>query len=293
MTRRYITLIATLLLTCLAASAQDTDEVVRPIRNILQLQVGGAKMRDTYLTPQMYSGPALGVTYERWHAWKDMRWTSQQIVSATFAMAKDRGDHSEAWAGRFGYRYAAHFRWEDVMWQGLTLMAGPYANVQGGFNYNLKLAGGNNPATAQVAVQSGASVASVWHYLLRGQACSAMLQMQMPLLGYALQPEYGASYYETFYLETAENLNHFTSLHNRQDLDLRLTTDMAVSVIPWMKNNANRLRLGVGYHIETMDVNDIVTRFSTFDFVIGLVFDHIKYNPQKSNHLTRQAYEAY
>ena len=293
MTRRYITLIATLLLTCLAASAQDADEVVRPIRNILQLQVGGAKVRDTYLTPQLYSGTALGATYERWHAWQDTRWTSQQVVSATFAIAKDRGDHSEAWAGRFGYRYAAHFRWDDVVWQGLTLMAGPYANVQGGFNYNLKLAGGNNPATAQVAVQTGASMAGVWHYQLRGQACSVMLQMQTPLLGYALQPEYGASYYETFYLGTAGNLHHFTSLHNRQDYDFRLTTDMAFSVLPWMKNNANSLRLGAGYHIETMDVNDVVTRFSSFNIIIGLVFDHIKYNRQNTNLLKRQAHEAY
>ena len=172
-------------------------------------------------------------------------------------------------------------------------MAGPYANMQGGFNYNLKMAGSNNPATAQVAVQMGASMAGVWHYELGGQACSAMLQMQMPLLGYALQPEYGASYFEAFYLKSSENLNHLTSLHNRQDLDVRLTTDLAVSVLPWSRDNANSLRLGLGYHIETMDVNEVVTRFSTFDFIIGLVFDHIKYNRQKTNLLKRQAYEAY
>ena len=291
--KSFILLTSALLLSDFSVHAQDEDETVRPVRNVLQLHLGEAKVRDTFLTPQLYSGPSLGIGYERWHAWKDMRWTSQQMVSATMAFGEDRGAHSEAWSGRFGYLYAAHFRWDDVFWPGLTLMAGPYAKMHGGFNYNLKLAGANNPATAHVAVQTGASVAGVWHYQLRRQACSAMLQMQVPLIGYALQPEYGASYYETFYLETAGNQHHFTSLHNRQDLDLRLTTDMAVSVIPWMKDNANSLRLGVGYHIETMDVNEVVTRFSTFDFIIGLVFDHIKFNRQNTNLLNRQAHEAY
>lgn len=277
----------------MARAQEDADKVVRPVRNILQLQMGEAQVRDTYLTPQLYSGPALGVSYERWHAWKNISWVSQQVVSAKFAMAEDRGKHSEAWAGRFGYSYAAHHRWDDVIWSGLTLMTGPYATVHGGFNYNLKLAGANNPATAQVAVQAGASVAGVWHYKLRGQACSAMLQMQMPLMGFALQPEYGASYYETFYLENSDNTTHFTSLHNRQDFDFRLTTDLALSALPRMRNNGNSLRLGVAYHIETMDVNDVVTRFSSLDFVIGMVFDVIKYKRQNSNLLTRQAHEAY
>lgn len=291
--RNKIVLLLSLLWMVPLAYAQELDEVVRPIRNILQLQLGEAKVRDTYLTPQLYSGPELGVNYERWHAWKDTRWASQQVVSATMAMAEDRGAHSETWAGRFGYRYAAHYRWDDVFVSGLTLMTGPYANMEAGFNYNLKMGGSNNPATAQVAVQAGASVAGVWHYRMQGQACSAMLQMQMPLLGYALQPEYGASYYESFLLKSDKNLHHFTSLHNRQDYDFRLTTDLAVSALPWCKNNANSLRLGVGYHIETMDVNEIVTRFSSFDLIIGLVFDHIKYNRQNTNLLKRQVYEAY
>ena len=291
--QKYILLITTLLMACSSATAQEAEGVVRPVRNVMQLHLGDSKVRDTYLTPQLYSGITLGLTYERWHAWKNTRLTSQQIVSAMMSMGDDRGQHSEAWAFRVGYRYAAHYRWDDVFWSGLTLMAGPYANVQGGGNYNLKMAAANNPATAQVAVQMGASVAGVWHYRLRGQACSAMLQMQTPLLGYALQPEYGASYYETFYLGTAGNLHHFTSLHNRQDYDFRLTTDMAFSVLPWMKNNANSLRLGAGYHIETMDVNDVVTRFSSFNIIIGLVFDHIKYNRQNTNLLKRQAHEAY
>lgn len=293
MHRKLFILSCLLCISCLITHAQEVEEAVRPVKNAIELKLGRGSARDTYLTPQLYSGLNLGAEYERWHAWKNPRWTSQQRLSAHFGMLEDKGHHSEEWVGRFGYRYAAHYRWDHLWLEPLTLLVGAFAGVEAGFDYNLKLAGGNNPATAKVAANMGLSAAGVWHYQLRGQACSAMLQLQLPLMGYALQPEYGASYYETFYLETAGHAHHFTSLHNRQDLDVRLTTDVAISAIPWMRHNGNSLRLGMGYRIETMDINQVVTRYSSFDFVIGLVFETLKYNRQKSDLLKRPAHEAY
>ncbi len=269
------------------------DTVARPVTHVLQLQIGNAKVRDTYLTPQLYSGQNWGIQYERWHAWKQPRWGSQQMLSAQFGMLEDKGNHSEEWAGRFRYRYAAHYRWTHLWREELSFMVGAFVGLETGFDYNLKLASGNNPATAKVAVNTGVSAVGVWDYSLRQQSCKALLQLQLPLMGYAMQPEYGASYYETFYLETAGNAHHFTSLHNRQDLDVRLTTDVALSALPFLKNNGNSLRLGMGYHIETMDINEIVTRYSSFDFIIGLTFQTLKYNRQKSDLLKHPAHEAY
>lgn len=287
-------LLLVMLLTTAVVMAQEVDaEAVRPVTNVLQLQMGRVSARDTYLTPQLYSGINMGVQYERWHAWKNPLWVSEQTVVARFGMPEDRGGHSSEWVGRFGYRYAAHHRWEHVLWEPLTLLGGAFAGVEGGFDYNLKMEGANNPATVKMAVNTGVSAAAIWYYKLFGKPSSAMLHMQLPLIGLALQPEYGASYYETFYLKTAGNETHFTSLHNRQDLDVRLTTDMALSAIPWLKNNGNRLRLGVGYHIETMDINQVVTRYSTCECIVGVVFDVMKYNRQKTNLLKRQTYEAY
>lgn len=291
--KKYLLLLCALLSVYIAVAQETDDEAPRPITNVLQLQLGNVSARDTYITPQLYSGINLGVQYERWHAWKNPQWVSEQTVVARFGMPEDRGGHSSEWVGRFGYRYAAHHRWEQVLWEPLTLMAGAFAGVEGGFDYNLKMAGSNNPATAKIAVNTGISAVAVWHYYIARKTSSAMLQLQIPLFGYALQPEYGASYYETFYLGTAGNAHHFTSLHNRQDFDVRLTTDLALSTIPWIENNGNSVRLGFGYHIETMDVNKVVSRYSTCEFIIGLVFEHLKYNRQKTNLLKRQAYEAY
>lgn len=290
---KKIFMLVTALLSFANVLAQEEEEVARPVTNALELQLGSAGARDTYLTPQLYSGLNLGLRYDRWHAWKQPRWVSQQSLTAHFGMLKDAGKHSEEWVGRFGYRYAAHYRWNHLWCEPLTVMIGAFSGIEAGFDYNLKLAGGNNPATAKLAVNTGLSAVGIWHYSLFGKGCSAMLQVQLPLMGYAVQPEYGASYYETFYLDTEDNELCFTSLHNRQDLAVRLTTDLALAAIPWMRNNGNSLRVGIGYQIQTMDVNKVVTRYSSFDFVIGLVFEHLKYNRQKSNLLKRQANEAY
>lgn len=290
---KKIFILVTTLLSFATVVAQEEEEVARPVTNALELQLGSASARDTYLTPLLYSGANLGLRYDRWHAWKQPQWVSQQSLTAHFGFLEDAGKHSEEWVGRFRYRYAAHYRWEHLWCEPLTVMLGAFSGIEGGFDYNLKLAGGNNPATAKVAMNTGLSAVGIWHYSIRGKGCSAMLQMQLPLMGLALQPEYGASYYETFYLNTEDDVMCFTSLHNRQDLEVRLTTDLALAAIPWMKENGNSLRVGVGYQIQTMDVNKVVTRYSSFDFVIGLVFEHLKYNRQKSNLLKRQANEAY
>lgn len=291
---KYIILLFVLFAFARSLSAQDTDvEAVRPVTSVIKAGIGGVSVRDTYLTPQLYSGINWSVQYERWHAWRQPQWVSQQTITARYGMPQDQGKHSKEWVGRLSYRYAAHFRWEHLWWQPLTVMAGPFAGVEAGFDYNLKLAAGNNPATAKVNANIGVSAAALWHYPLRRQPCVVMLQVQVPLSGYAMQPEYGASYYESFYLQTSGNNHHFTSLHNRQDLDVNLSTDVALSAIPFMRNNGNSLRLGLEYHIETMDINDVVTRYSTFEFVVGLVFQHIKYNRNKSNVLRSEIHEAY
>lgn len=290
---KKIFILATTLLSFATVVAQEDEELARPVTNALELQLGSASARDTYLTPQLYSGMNLGLRYDRWHAWKQPQWVSLQSMTAHFGMLEDAGKHSEEWVGRFTYRYAAHYRWNHLWCEPLTVMVGAFSGIEVGFDYNLKMASANNPATAKLAMNTGLSAAGIWHYNLRGKGCSAMLQMQLPLIGFALQPEYGASYYETFYLNTEEDAMCFTSLHNRQDLEVRLTTDLALAAIPWMKDNGNSLRVGVGYQIQTMDVNRVVTRYSSFDFVIGLVFEHLKYNRQKSNLLKRQANEAY
>lgn len=253
------------------SQAQSPDTIAyplsdRPITSSLEFGLGRASVRNSYLAPLLYTGLDLGVGYERQRAWRYAPWMSLQRLDGQFATGRDRGSHSENWSGRFRYRYAAHYQWRGLV-PGLTLMAGPYAGAEVGFDYNLKTGGGNNPATARLALNAGLSLMGTYPYQLFRRQGIVTLQLQAPLLGYTLMPEYGASYYETFYLGHTQHLHHLTSLHNQQDLDLRLTTDL-----PLLRQRGGALRLGVAWQIQTMDINHTVCRFSSFQAVVGWTF---------------------
>lgn len=245
----------------------------RPVSSSLEFHGGSASVRNSYLAPLLYSGMDLGISYERQRDWRYSPWMSLQRLDGQFTMGEDQGPHSENWSGRFRYRYAAHYQWRDFS-DNLVLMAGPYLGAEVGFDYNLKMAAGNNPATARAAVNAGLSLMGTYHYELFRRQSVVSLQLQAPLLGYALMPEYGASYFETFYLGNTQHLHHFSSLHNQQDLDLRLTTDIPVS-----PHRGGALRLGVAWHIETMDINQTINRFSSLEAVVGWTFQCV---PMKS-----------
>lgn len=243
---------------------QGKGSPYRPITSSVELHLGAASMRNTYLTPLLYSGPDLGIGYERTRRWNNLDWMSLQSINGQFAMGEDRGVHSDQWSGRLRYHYAALYA-IDLYY--LALMVGPSVGLDLGFDYNLRMGGSNNPATARAAANVGLQFMATMPYRLWGRHSLASLQLQAPMLGYALMPEYGASYYESFYLSNTKSLNHFTSLHNQQDLDVKLTTD-----IPLRKQRGGALRVGVGYHIETMRINQVTTRFSAFEAIVGWTF---------------------
>lgn len=260
------------------STIQDLDELViisnRPIISSIEAHLGSASVRNTYLAPLLYTGQDLGLTYERARHWKHLDWMSLQSLSGLFTMGQDKGEHSENWSGRINYRYAAHYSWDCYFFM---LMAGPYLGAEVGFDYNLKMASGNNPATARLALNTGLSLMSATHYRLFGRPSKAYILLQAPLMGYALMPEYGASYYESFYLNKVKHLHHFTSLHNQQDLDVRLITDVPLHAV-----RGGELRVGLAYRIETMKIQQTITRLSALEAVIGWTFQSVPYNSRNS-----------
>lgn len=239
----------------------------RPITGSLELHCGTASVRNTYLAPMLYSGSDLGLTYERTRRWHNLDWMSLQSVAGQFAMGTDAGEHSDQWSGRLRYRYAALYAF-DLYY--LALMVGPSVGTDVGFDYNLKMGSSNNPATARLTANVGLQVMANMPYRLWNRGCLATFQLHAPMFGYAMMPEYGASYYETFSLNNTSGLHHFTSLHNQQDLDLRLTTDLPLS-----RRRNSALRLGMGFHIETMQIHQITTRFSSFEAIVGWTFQRL------------------
>lgn len=279
-------------------------ELPRPVTNILSMRIGQGKMRNTYLTPLLYSGTSISLEGQRWRMHRNPVWTNWQQADIIFSTGEDHGQNSEAWTGRLRYRYGILRRWSDSLdpstldirsehspW---SFYLGPYAGVDLGFDYNLKMASSNNPATARITTNLGAAGAVSYKFQTPwAQGMKVMLQAHAPLLGMGFCPEYGASYYETFYLNTSGNILHFTSLHNQQDVDVQLAVDFPLAIIPWFRSFDSVLRLGGSYHIETMDINDITTRYSSFEFVIGWVYQYLPFSRRKASLLKRSPYDAY
>lgn len=297
MSQMMRSILSSLLLSCVGTSllAQESSDSIaslsalRPATCAVSFQVGNSKVRDTYLTPLAYTGTSLGLQLERWRTMPSYRWTAQQRLDADLSLGENNSGNSSMNSGRLRYRYALMY--DLQLSPSFALKAGSFAGLEVGFDYNLKMAAGNNPATVRFCHNVGAAVAGVTHYRLHRQDCSVMLQAQAPLLGAALMPEYGASYYETFLLQTTDHVGHFTSLHNQQDLEVRLTTDVPLAVI--CRRWDSTLRLGTAYRIETMRINDITTRYSAFQVVIGWVYQYLPYNRKKSHLFNESIHEAY
>ena len=259
------------------AIAQELDSLKsRPITASVTFGMGSSVLRDTYLTPLAYKGNALGVHYERWRRSRHMNWANRQTLRFTFVTGQDANRYTETWAGRLCYGFASHI--DLYQNEQSNILAGLYTHFDGGFNYNLKLAGSNSPATARLVNNYGLSVVTNHRYTLRGKPCDLMLQASTPLVGWAFAPEFGESYYEHFYLQQQDGYRlspTFTSLHRQQELDLRLTTDIPLSIFPWWRHKHIALRTGIDYHIETARIHHITTRLSTFEWVIGWTFKHL------------------
>ena len=300
--KRFLLLVWALLFIPVSVWAQD--ELPRPVTNILSMRIGQGKMRDTYLTPLLYTGSSISLEGQRWRMHRNPVWTSWQQADVMFSTGEDHGHNSEAWTGRLRYRYGILRRWSESLsnlsnpsnpsnspW---SFYLGPYAGVDLGFDYNLKMGSSNNPATARITTNLGAAGAVSYKFQTPwAQGMRVMLQAHAPLLGMGFCPEYGASYYETFYLDSSGNILHFTSLHNQQDVDVQLAVDFPLAIIPWFRSFDSVLRLGGSYHIETMDINDITTRYSSFEFVIGWVYQYLPFSRRKASLLKRSPYDAY
>ena len=291
MTRLTATLILSLCsnVLCLPLTAQSeqaqsalTLPKPRPVTSTLCLGIGGATVHDTYLTNQVYEGKSLNIDYHRNRLCSQRRWDNDQWASFSYTNSDDRtSEMTSMMTIRLRYHYAKHRTWtrqhsRDSS-QSSTLRVGPYAGMNLGVNYGLSMASANNPVNVHSTMNLGLSAGYQWQFALRHRPARLSLQVQTPLLGNAFRQEYGASYYETLMLDDESDPSHFTSLHNQQDLDIRLGADLPVSALKWLQRFGSSLHIGMSYHIETMDINHLITRYSYCQLTIGWTWQYLPY----------------
>ncbi len=228
---------------------------------------GKAKVLDTYLSPMNYLGPHLGISHEliRYVNRGDNKWANQFMFNIEFASTNTQygaGLVYEAMAGYTGTSYRIFPIVHDFQ-----LGVGPSLGIDGGVIYNM--GGGNNPASARLALKAGVGGIATYRLAIRKYALYIRYQATLPVISTFFSPGYGQSYYEIFTLGNTKGIVKFGSFHNRFDMDNLLTLDLPI--------NRNYFRVGYSCKMQMTNTNHIKTRVVSNAFLLGYAREFIPY----------------
>lgn len=235
---RHILLLCAVLMSCLAASAQeyavDTDSHPVSVKRDWLFGAGYGAIYDSYLSPLDYTGPSasIGMQNERKARWND-RVTSLARFDLSGTYATNPSGNGHFYDGQldvaFGWVYNWKHRYDRI--RCLTLGLGGMADFSGGGTYSTR--NGNNPAQGRAAV--GVSPVLRARYDFRGvfarlRPWSAQAQLELPLLGVMFSPQYGQSYYELFELGQYDHNVRLTYPGNAPSARLQAALHVPVSL---------------------------------------------------------------
>ncbi len=252
----------------MAAAAQHSLPVMRPVTSSYTLEYGNAHIADTYLTPLHYRGYHTGFTYERDQAMRfnPQRWTMQLKAGLYYDHTKNPAKNATMASADIHASWAMMHRW--TMPAGLTLGLGGSTSLNAGALYLSR--NGNNPASAKVGWTVDITGYAAWSGRLGRLPLTVRYQPTLPLAGAFFSPDYGQLYYQ-IYLGEHDGLLHAAWPGNYFALDNLLTVDLHFG--------ATSLR--IGYHNNTFSskVNNIVSRDITHALVIGITTEWLSLSP--------------
>lgn len=245
---------------CVPAVSQAQEaEVVRPVTSAYTLEMGGARIIDTYLTPLRYDGFTTAFGYERSQAMKfdPERWVMQLNVAAGFDRTRNPARNATIWATGLTFRWGMTRRFRPL--PSLTVAAGGSTSANLGVLYLSR--NQNNPAAAKASWTVNAASSVAWTTSVARIPVTLRYQPTLPVAGVFFSPEYDELYYE-IYLGNRRNLAHAAWWGNYFSMDNMLTADV--------KFGATWLRLGYHNTILSTKVSNITSRMVSHSFVVGL-----------------------
>lgn len=253
-----------------SARADNPDEIVRPVFSAYTLEIGAARVADTYLTPLKYSGQHFGLDYQRWQAMKfnPERWVMQLDTRLGLNHTVNPAGNATMWDLMLEFRWGMMHRWR--LPSGFSIGAGGSAMLSGGALYLGR--NGNNPVSAKAAFTFNATGYVAWNGTLFHRPLTLRYQPTLPVVGAFFSPDYGELYYE-IYLGNHSGLAHCAWWGNYFMLDNLLTADLSLG--------ATSVRLGYSGRIFSSKVNHIVTNIFTHALVVGISGEWLSINPRK------------
>jgi hypothetical protein len=230
--------------------------------------IGGYQIKNTYLSPVVYTGTGIRIVNERMKvvSLSDYRVSSQQLVDIDLSNVRNPAGTVAALAGFANYSFGYHYRLQPA--PDFKVLAGASLKGMFGFVYNTQSA--NNPIATHVDVDLNASAMGIYTFHIKKFPFTVRYQTDIPLTGVLFTPSYGQSYYEIFGLGNTSGIVGFSSLHNK----FAMRNFVSVDISFW------KLTLRTGYlnSIYTTHIKDIQTRYVSHNFMLGFVREFVSFS---------------
>ncbi len=254
---------------CVTVSQENRSPIlpVDPVNQATLLGIGKAFLNDTYLSPLEYSGISISLMHDRIRGtpcFNGKLLLQQQFLIQT-AITKNPTASASEYYGNLDYRLTGFY----------PLFAGSNLRLYGGAGWEASLGGiynvrnSNNPGSLKVATNFNLSAMAIYSWKI----FTFRWQLATPFAGMFFSPEYGHSYYEIFTLGNNKGTVHFGSFHNQQALRNYFSVDVPV-------HNVTLRAAYLGDYYDTQ-VNELVTRIVSHQFMIGLAVESLNFGGKK------------
>ena len=251
-----------------ALTAQPDTDRPNSINEGTLIGIGSCHIKNTYLSPIIYSGTGIRIINERMKmvAKSDQRISSYQMIDIDLSSVRNPASTVAALAGFADYTFGYHYRFLPA--KDFKVLTGAGIKGMFGFIYNTQSA--NNPIAAHIDLDLNLSAMGIYTFRIKHYPLTCRLQTEFPLAGALFMPAFGQSYYEIFGLENTSGIVGLSSLHNKFAMRNYLSVDFSV----WKFT----LRMGYLHSLYTTDMKDIQTRYTSHNLMIGFVKEFISFS---------------
>ena len=223
--------------------------------------IGPAKILDTYLSAEQYSGVELRYVSQSVKPIRNNSWLQIVTHQGSFSSVENRAENHSELGGIYQFQYAQHYilRFSDR----LRCEIGGAVGAHLGFLYNTY--NGNNPAQMQAALQLRPSAAANYVFPLFKRSSILRYEVSAPLVGLMFSPNYGQSYYEIFGRGNYDHNIVPTTIVSTPSLSHLLTLDFPIS----RRKPQNKLRIGYLGDYRQAEVNNLKFHHYSHLIVIG------------------------
>jgi hypothetical protein len=229
--------------------------------------VGGYGMKDTYLSPEKYSGLGFRFMNERMRLTKlsDYKVSRQNIVSVDISSTMNGAENANFLSAFVNYSVGYHYRLLPDPY--FKIMIGSSVHGMTGMVYNTR--NGNNPMTIHADIDLNFSLIAIYEFRIKKYPVTLRYQFDTPFAGVLFSPVYKQSYYEIFSLGNTAEIFNFNSFHNKLAMRNCFTVDFPVGGVT--------LRAGYFGSFYSTDIHDIDRHIISHNIILGFVKEFVAF----------------